>query len=1074
MRPILVLDRGNVSTRAFRLRRWAIIVASAFALYNLIGFLVVPPIVRSQIAQRAGAALDREVQVERVRMNPLSFAIAVHGLRVVDRDGADLASLRELYINADPLASLFKLEWHLAELRLVEPRARLIVDEAGQANVADLITRYSAPASEPKPDSGGLPRAGADEVRVERAAVEFADRSRPSPFHTVIGPMTFALERFTTRPDAASPYTFSGTTDTGESFSWSGSVSAAPLGSQGHVEFTGFSIPKHMPFVEAFFPGSVGAGTVSFKGDYRVGLAGTLVALLENATLAVDNVSVSERGAADALVKVGHAQVDIARADAVQRTAEIPRVAVDGLEVYATREAGGAIDLLRLIPAAPEAKEPATVPSGPAADPGPAPSAHVATLALTNGRISVVDRSNPRTARLLLDQIAVTATNLGTDLDREVGLEMSARWNERGSLTANGMVRALPTAARLEVKGGHIDLAPFDPLLAPFVDVRIKSGDVWFAGDVEAALAADGTPSLTWRGDAGLDTLSVCDEPAMSELVGWKRLAFAGTEFTLAPLAVSAREIALVEPAAHLVMREDGSINLLAVLRQGAPAGEPVPAEAAAITPAAKTSERLAAATRQKLDFDARIDAVTITDGRVSVTDHSFKPGFSTELRAFTGSIRGLSSANLARADVDLSGSLDGVSPLKISGQINPLADDVYSDVSVVFSNIDLPVFSPYSGRFIGQKIQKGKLRIDVGYKLSQRDLAGENRILFDQFYLGEKVQSAEAIRLPVGLALALLRDRNGQISLDVPVRGNLDDPDFKYGRVVWQTLGNILVKAATSPFSLLGGMFGGRNLDLSNVDFASGSTALTQDAVKKLEVLTKALFERPALRLEIVSPPAPSTDRAGLVAQKFAQMLRDEKQRLAMLSATPATPAKAGEPAPAPAPVPPVGEVAPEEVNALIASLFVQRFPAEAESGAAAAAAAGVTPLAGTQPAAEERPGFLRRAWRTVFGSDDGSRTASEPAPAPAAGVQPGTPDVSTAPAPLTLEAMRDRLIASIEVSDEEFAALARARAAAIRDAILAGGQVEAERVFLIDSTTVPEGATGSPDGGRVFFTLQ
>lgn len=1070
-----------MSTRVSRLRRWAIIVVSAFALYNVVGFLVLPPIVRSQIITRAGAALDREVTVERVRMNPLSFAIAIHGLRVIDHDGADLASWREVYVNADPLTSLFKLEWYLREFRVVEPRKRLVIDEQGRANIADLIARYTQPVPDGAPataSSGALPKAAIDEVRIERWSVDFTDRSRRTPFHTVLGPMSFTLDGFSTRPDAASPYTFAGSTDLAESFTWTGRISAAPLGSQGHLEFVGFSIPKHMPFAEHLFEGAVRTGRFSFKGDYHVALTGSPVMLLENATVAVDELSVGEPGSSDALVKVGHFQVDIARADALQRTAEISRVALDGLEVYATREPGGAIDLLRLLPAgsAPATQPVAVSPASPA-DSGPAPSAQVAEIAVTNGRISIVDRSNPRTARILLDQVTLTATGAGTDLDREVGLDMSARWNERGTLSASGTVRALPTAAKLQVKGARIDLAPLDPLIEPFADLRIKSGEVWFAGTVEAALPSGGTPALSWQGDAGLDALAACEGRGMTELVGWKQLALTGTTFQLEPLSVSAKEISLVEPTADIALAEDGTINLLAVLRQGAPdtAATPAPAGEPASAPApagpARTSERLAAATKQKLDFDARIDAITITGARLKVADRSFKPGFATELRDFSGSIRGLSSASLARADVDLSGSLDGVAPLRISGQVNPLADDVYSDVTILFSNIDLPMFSPYSGRFIGQKIQKGKLRVDIAYKLSQRDMVGENKVVMDQFYLGEKVPSEEALKLPVGLALALLRDRSGRISLDVPVRGNLDDPDFKYGRVVWRTLGNILVKAATSPFSMLGGLFGGKDLDLSQVDFASGSVALTEETNKKLEVLAKALFERPALRLEITSPPAPATDRAGLVAVKFAQMLREEKQRLAASAVAPAT--GPGAPAAPAAETPPAPvEVAPEEVNALVASLFAQRFPAEAETAAVAAAAAGVAPLVGMESAEpERRPGLIRRTWQGIFGG--GSKDEETPAPATAPTSDSATADGAVPPA-LTLEIMRDRLLAAVEVTDEDYLAPARARAVAIRDALLADGKIEAERVFLIDSTRVPEGASGSPDGGRVFFSLQ
>jgi len=1085
----VLLGGATVSTRATRLRRWAIILASAFALYNVVGFFVLPPIVRAQIIQRASAALDREVQVERVRMNPLSWTIAIHGLRVIDRDGADLASWKQVYVNADPLKSLFTLEWRLKEFRLVEPRKRVVIDEQGVVNVADLITKFAQPESAaPAEDAAAapLPKATIDEIRIERWALDFTDRSRRTPFHTVIGPMTFTLDGFTTRPDRTSPYTFAGSTESSESFTWTGRVSAAPLGSSGHIEFVGFSIPKHMPFAEHLFPGSVKSGRFSFKGDYRIALTGTPVMQLENATVAVDELSVAEPDSTEALVKVGHFEVNITRADALQRTAEISKVALDGLEVYAAREPGGAIDLLRLLPGAPapgEVPGPAPAAAGASAataDSGPAPSAHIAQITVTNGRISIVDRSHARTARLLLDQVALTATNAGTDLDREIGLEMSARWNERGSLSASGTVRALPTAAKLHVKGAQIDLAPLDPLAEPFADVRLKSGEAWFDGAVEASRAADGALALAWQGDFGLDALAVCEGRGMTELAGWKRVAFTGTTFQLAPLAVAAREIALVEPTASVALAEDGSINVLGVLRTD-PHAPTAPAANEAPAAPTRTSERVAAATRQRLDFDARVDAVTITGARVSVADRSFKPGFTTELRDFGGSIRGLSSENLARADVDLSGTLDGVAPLRVSGQINPLADDQYSDVTILFSNIDLPMFSPYSGRFIGQKIQKGKLRVDIAYKLSQRDMAGENKILFDQFYLGEKVPSTEALKLPVGLALALLRDRNGQIVLDVPVRGNLDDPDFKYGRVVWRTIGNIMVKAATSPFNMLGGLFGGKDLDLSNVDFASGSVALGEDAGKKLEVLTKALFERPALRLEITSPPAPTTDRAGLVAAKFADLLRAEKQRLTALAAATAAASdapKSEAATPAEATPPAAVDVAPEEVNALIASLFAQQFPAEAESGAAAAAAAGVTPIVGMEPPEpESQPGFIRRTWRRIFGGgDEVAAPAAPPAPAASsdAGASAGGDAAVTVAPPLTLEVMRDRLLAAIEISDDEYLALAKARAVAIRDALLASGKVEAERVFLLDSTTVPEGASGSPDGGRVFFGLQ
>ena len=1090
----LVLAPATVSTRASRLRRWAIIAASAFALYNVVGFFVLPPIVRSQIVKRGTAALDRPVVVERVRMNPLSWVVAIHGLRVVDQDGSDLVSLRELYVNADPLVSLAKLEWHLHELRLVEPRKHIVIAEDGTVNVAPILARLLAREEPAAEAPGEVPSVGIDEMRIERWSIEFVDRSRRSPFQTVIGPMTFTLDHFTTRRDAASPYTFAGTTSHGgESFSWSGKVSAVPVGSEGHIELSGFSIPRHMPFLEPLFNGSVKSGRVSFAGDYRLLLSDTPVMTLERAVFAVDDLAVAERGAQDSLIKLGRLQVDLERADGLARTAQVSRVSVDGLEVYATREADGSIDLLRLLPAAAEPAQGGPAPSqasGAEGDPGPAPSVHVAEFAVSDGRISLVDRSNARSAWVLLDQVALKAANLGTDLDREVAVEMSARFNERGSLGASGTVRARPFAATLEVKGADIDVAPLDPFVEPFADVRLKSGEVWFEGTTTAALAASSRLALGWTGDAGIDALSACEGRGMTELVGWKQLALRGTRFQLEPLVASAQEVALVDPTATLALDENGTVNILAALRRdAAPAAvEPATRPTEQASPAepvapperpATTTERIAAATQPKLDFDATVDAVTISGGRFRMVDRSFKPGFETELRDFGGSIKGLSSANLARADVDLSGSLDGVAPLRVSGQINPLAEDVYTDLTVAFSNIDLPMFSPYSGRFLGQKIQKGKLRLDLGYKLSQRHVQGTNSIVFDQFYLGERVASEEAIKLPIGLALKLLRNREGKIVLDPDVSGSLDDPDFSYGRIIWRTIGNLVVKAATSPFSLLGSLIpGAGDKDLSYADFASGSGELRPAAQEKVRLLAQALFERPELTLEISSPPSPSTDRGGLVARRFEEMLRAEKQRVAAIQ-MPSASSEHGDAADAvPTATAPSGEVAPEETDALVVSLFAQTFPDEADAAQRAAAAAGMAPAGTSAPAEEsDSPGLLRRTWRRLFGGgareQDEAREEGEPAKvgsAPAADAAPGS---EAAPA-LTLETMRERLVATIEIGEADYAALARARAAAIRDALLASGQVAAERIFVVDTATVPEGASGSPEGGRVFFGLQ
>ncbi|HEX9785922.1 MAG TPA: DUF748 domain-containing protein [Opitutaceae bacterium] len=1077
--------------------RWLIAAVGLFVVYLLVGFLVLPPIVRGQIEKQAGAVLDRAVGVGKVQMNPLVFSVSVDGLRVIDHDGADLASWQRAYVNFDPLTSLLRWEWHVKQVELVEPRQRVVIDKEGRLNIADLLepgAEETAAETDPVEKRVSLPAIGLGRLFIQDWSVSLADESLREPFATVVGPMTFELSNLTTRADEESPYSLRGTTDTGETFGWSGTMSVAPLGSQGLIEFNGVSLPKHAPLAGNAHRSDVRAGTVSLSTRYEVALGDSPVIRLADTRVTVDGLALGFPGAAEPSVRLAKLEVVMPAADAMARTAQVERITVAGLDARAERRANGTIDLMDWAPSPPE--EPGReIPPADASDGdgGPAPSVLIGRIEMSDGRVQVTDRTNPRPAVMLLDQIAVTATNAGTDLDREVGVEATMRWDEGGTIAIDGTVRPFPLAAVFDVSLAGLELSPLEPFVEPHANVRIRDGLLTVVGHADIALDSNGPLTLTWKGDVAIDSLDTEDGWLESPLVGWSSLALKDIKATLEPMEFAAGEIAIVEPLANLSIAKDGTINVMAALRRESPdfaAAEIEPvaeadgrSEAAPEpAPAAGTSETVAEATNQPLPFGARVDLITITGGVVRVRDESVGGGFATELRDFTGTIKGLSSENEARADVDLSANLDGRAPLRIAGSINPLAKDKHSDITIEFSNIDLPSFSPYSGQFIGQKIEKGKLNLDLGYKVSQNVLDGENRVILDEFYLGEKVESPNAIRLPLGLALALLRDRQGRIDLDVPVSGNLDDPSFQYGSVVWKTFGNIILKAATSPFKMLGSILGGgaQEVDLSHIDFGPASTEAGEDARRKLDLLAKALFERPALRLEIIAPPSPAGDRPGLLEERLAALLRAEKaaQRAATAATTGDAPAPMGE-----------GRVvvAPGETEALLRVAFVRLFPEEAaravdpgatpaqegrdvESSVAFASAEGD---GGSNE--EENPSFIVRFLRRLFRGDERKAETSESVaarekPAAAETAPPGAAE----PPPLTIAEMQERVADSIELTDADFQALSAARARSIRERILAGGQVEPERVIVSDSVAIPEDASMPSEGARVFFGLE
>lgn len=1056
-------------------KKWLIILVTLLLVYTVAGFWIVPAIARGQIEKRGSEALDRTVSLEKVRMNPFTFRVRLENLTVSGKTLEKLASWTLLDVNFDPLVSLLKWQFYFKRIRVVDPVQWVRVDSEGTLNIADLLdaTEDSTEDTEEEAKAIALPRVGVGIINIEGWALDFTDDSLPSPFHSAIGPMTFDLAGFTTEPNEESPYSLLGTTESGGSFNWTGSVSAQPPGSSGQVEFTGFTIPKYSPYAERFHNAVVRTGTVAFSTDYEMELGEELILRFLNARVAVENIQLSTEGVEDPEVKMGMFTMEVNEADAIKQTADIARIALSGIEVAAERREDGSINLLDWYKedtaAEPETEE--------------FPTITVGEISLTEATLRLTDQTTPQPAELRLDLVSLKAENAGSDFSKAVPVEVEITLNQTGTATLAGTVQPQPLFVSLDIDCQELALPPFQPYLAQFADVSLASGTVEAKGHVDASMTEEDAIHATWSGDAAINGIAVNGPAEDSLLFGLTSLELKGTAFQLDPLAMKADHVQITEPAANIRIDEGGNLNLLTAARidQTPPEASTeaeAPEEAAGEATQSRT-EQLPDGTSQRLPFDAEINTLAIQSGKFTFEDASVSGGFSTSADKFGGTIKGLSSDNAARADVDLSAILDGTAPVKVSGAINPFAEDLYTDLKIDLSNLSLPPFSPYSGKYIAQKIDKGSLSVDASYQLSNQDLIGENKLAMENFYLGEKVESPDALNLPVGLAVSLLRNREGNINLDVPVRGNLDDPQFKIGQVVTQVFGNIISKAATAPFALLGSILGGAaaELDLSFVDFAPGTAVLSEDGLKKVQLLDDALYERPALQLKIQSPLHPDLDREPLREARLRDRLLEERA-LSMPDAEP---------------VGPDTPLSLDERTALLRSLFFRLFPEEAEAIAAAEAEESLQPVE-TAPEPEEtrtsppeekkEEGFLSRMLRTVFGgkvTEEAGTPEPEPEPEPAvAEVREPAPEEPTAeagqpeaPALPSATRMRNRIMDTITLTEEDFRKLSEARALAIQQAIMAGGRIEAERIGIAETATPPEDAKTTTEDARVFFGL-
>nr|WP_242508675.1 DUF748 domain-containing protein [Rhodocyclus purpureus] len=501
--------------------------------------------------------------------------------------------------------------------------------------------------------------------------------------------------------------------------------------------------------------------------------------------------------------------------------------------------------------------------------------------------------------------------NFSTAPGASAKLQANFRLNQKGEVGVAGNLALAPLATQLDLDLKGIELLPLQPYFSEKLNLELTRGQATVKGTLklrqtDTAPAAKRQPLVAglaggFSGQATIGDFFAIDKINAADFLRWKSFYFGDVDFRLGPDSLSIGEIALSDFFARVIVSKEGKLNLAEIVRRepagkqggAAAAAASVPAAPAAASPAPAAAEPEASRSEGKASvplpgtpapeaaepMPIRIGKVTLQGGRINFTDNFVKPNYTASLREVGGRISGLSSEAGSMADLDLRGSYDRVAPLTIKARLNPLAKDIFLDLDAEVKGVELTSFSPYSGKYAGYEIDKGKLSLAVKYHIEKRLLTAENRLFLDQLTFGDPVESPSATKLPVTLAVALLKNRRGEIDLNLPISGSLDDPEFSIGGLVIKVILNLFAKVLTSPFALLGSLFGGE--ELSNVDFAYGVATLDAAAQKRLDNLAAALNDRPALQLEITGSVAVERDREGLklalIERKMRRLKRDD-----------------------------------------------------------------------------------------------------------------------------------------------------------------------------------------------------
>lgn len=803
---------------------------------------------------------------------------ALGGLKVEERDGAPLVSLERLDVGIDN-SDFVGRRIAFSRISLRSPGVSLRRNEKGRLSVQDLFAGGGSKSPPPGPSGAGKEFVvSAGEIEMTGGTVRFEDRAVSKPFRTTLKDMALAVRGFGNVPGHRSSVAFSAATEAGETVAVKADVTVVPRAAEGTLEVKGVPLARYAPYYggKVLFDVRDGTAGLATRFRYAAQERGTEVVLsgLE-ATLTSLRLSKSDEPAP--FLTVPEAAVRDASLDLARKEAGFGLFETRGGRLVLHRPKGGTWNLAGLLPPSPEGNaEGAGGPKDPAA--GKPWRIRAGRIDVGNYLLKVEDQANADPVAIDVGRISFKGGNLDTGRSAPGRVAFKATIGG-GSVEARGSLRPAPLAADIAVAIASVDIVPLQPYFTEKMRILLTGGKVSARGSVSLDRPEGGALRAGFRGEASVTGFSSVDKEKSDDFIEFASLAFTGIDAGYNPTRLSVDGIALSDFFVRAVIRPDGTANLQGIYvggEGGVSGGEgkaPAPAEARAAA-----TDNVAAADNTTV-VPVRIGTVTLQGGEILFSDRHIKPSFTAQIKEVGGRISGLSSDRLRQADVDLRGNLGAGSPLSITGTVNPLARDLFVDLKVSFKDIDLSPMSPYSGRYAGYGIEKGKLSLNLQYHIVAKKLESQNKVFLDQFTFGEKVDSPEATKLPVKLAVALLKDRNGAIELDLPVSGEVDDPQFSVGKIVVKIIVNLLVKAATSPFALLGALFGGGE-ELSYMEFDPGSASLGEPSARKVDTLVKALSDRPGLRLEIEGHADPEGDREGLRENVFRRKIAAQKLR--------------------------------------------------------------------------------------------------------------------------------------------------------------------------------------------------
>jgi uncharacterized protein involved in outer membrane biogenesis/flagellar motor protein MotB len=844
------------------------------AIIGIAGFLILPYIIKPVVTEKISKALHRETSIDQIKINPYSLSVTIKGFKLAD-PGQDkpFVAFDELYINAGGVVSIFRRSLILEEIRLSKPYIGVTRKTDGTYNFSDLLPKEETKKEEPsKPFLFSL-----NNIQITGGNIDFRDMPNKTT-HTVrdlqlaipfVSNIDYYMKNYV-QPRFSAFVNGHGVAIGGKTKPFLTSRETSLI-----IDMKNIDVPYYLQYVPvkmnfkltgARLDTNIHVNFIMPK-DKSPELKLTGHAILRKLNL--DDLQGNN------ILRLPALKVNLASIEPFKPSVHLAQIAFDSPELVIKRDRSGKINLTNLIDSGKKNKKAKPETAAAEKEAGTEKKKELNLLIdnflIDKADITFIDEQPRKPVKIQINPLRLNVSKISMSKGAIANVDLSLVMDQNTNITAKGPVSIRPLSADLALNVKDLAIRPFQPYFTESMQLDITRGSISTDGKFSMTMDAKNKPVIKYQGELSVAQFASIDQIHTRDFLKFKQLDFNSLAVGYNPLSVSIKEISIRDFFSKIVINKGGTTNIQDIM------SPPKKYAGRATPPDPEPPKRVEQVRSSQKPPDIKIGKVSFLGGKVDFADNNIRPNYAVTMLNLKGSVTGLSSQEISRARVRLNGNIGYGSPLSIAGTINPLKKDLFADIKIKFTGLEMSQVTPYSMKFLGYPIIKGKLNFDVSYLVDKRKLSAENKIFFDQLTFGEKVDSPDAIKAPVTLAVSLLTDRNGQINLDIPLSGSLDDPKFKVWPLVWQILVNLITKAVTAPFSLLSSVTGGGE-EMSFIEFDYGSAELTENGQKKISALAKVLYDRPNLKMEIEGYVDPINDKEGLKKVELDRLMKTRK----------------------------------------------------------------------------------------------------------------------------------------------------------------------------------------------------